>query len=91
MIDWVELAANALWVFGLAWILAILGWRRAAGARLLDLSRRSTALALAVFCLGVCLSTSILWQRILWGILTLGNLSAAFAWRRLERLMRREN
>lgn len=92
MIDWYAFAANALWLIGLAWLVALLSWRLGTGAGWSNPDDRSAGLAFAVFCLGLSLSTAALWERIIWGSLTLISLAAAAGWlRRLEGLLRGKN
>ncbi len=61
MIDVAWVAANALWVFGLAWVVAALGWRDAGRVRW----------GLVLTGLGLCAARSFLPERVLWALLTL--------------------
>ena len=74
--DWHGLAGHALWICGLAVLLATLGMvhfeARAAGERLRHrLGEREPQLAIAVglilFCAGLLLSTDTWWERVIWG------------------------
>jgi len=78
MIDWVNLASNALWIFALALALAMFSfayWERSAtGERMrviLTKPRWEVGLNLAgaLFCLGLAATSDRLWERVLWLIL----------------------
>ena len=74
MLDWAAICANALWLVGLAWLLAVFSWKRAAREQCFAPRERASSLALTVFCLGLCLSVAPLWEKIVWGCLALLNL-----------------
>ena len=78
MIDIASVAANALWVLGLALLLAALSWARWLAqrddARLRQVLRRSGLrrtidLALLLFCAGLAATSRRWWERALWGLL----------------------
>ncbi|PIX46865.1 MAG: hypothetical protein CO064_00530 [Anaerolineae bacterium CG_4_9_14_0_8_um_filter_58_9] len=78
MIDWLNLAANALWICALALALAVLSfasWEaKADGERLrVVLSRPrwefTLNLAGALFCLGLAATSDRIWERALWLVL----------------------
>ena len=80
MVDWLSLAFNALWVTGSALLLAVLSisnWiARASGKRLRDQltqPRQQVMLALSgqLFSAGMLGTATILWERIIWGLLVL--------------------
>ena len=80
MVDWLNIASNALWLIGSALALAILSianWSaRAKGHRLRDqlaLPRQQATLALAgcLVCAGLLATSSAWWEAIPWLILTL--------------------
>jgi hypothetical protein len=88
MIDWMGVAANSLWLLGLAILLAILSyadWQaHQAGRRLREvLSRPALQFALwsglTLFCIGAATSGGRWWERILWGALAV--MAALKAWR----------
>ncbi|MGQ9555898.1 MAG: hypothetical protein ACUVWR_17495 [Anaerolineae bacterium] len=92
MIDWLSLAFSALWILGLALVLATLSFAnyqaRQAGIRLRQaLSTPSfslpISLGLLLFCLGMSYGTQPLWQRLLWLLLAAAFAYDAFSsWRR---------
>ncbi len=65
MSDWGTLAYNALWVVGLAVVLATLSLAAYEGS--LSRFRVSLALGLLLVCAGLLGLVSTLWERILWG------------------------
>ena len=78
MIDWYGLVYNALWVLGLAVILAALAMAsfqtRVQGVRLRRVLRASAFLlpfgvGMFLFCLGVLFSSQTWWEKALWGLL----------------------
>jgi len=78
VIDWYNLAANALWIIALALALAVLSfgtWEaRVGGERLrVTLSRPrwefTLNLAGALFCLGLAATSDRIWERALWLVL----------------------
>ena len=78
MIDWWGLFHNAVWVLGLAVILAALGMAsfraRTQGVRLRQVLGKSGFLlpfgaGMFLFCLGLMLSSHLWWQKALWGLL----------------------
>ena len=87
MIDWLAVAANGLWVLGLAGMLAALSYFDNY-ARLRGQSTRQVlkapmficpfAWSAAVFCLGVAASGGSWWQRVAW--VALAVLSGVQAW-----------
>jgi hypothetical protein len=84
MIDWLYVARNALWIFGLSIVLASLSyaswWGQMHGVRLgAALGRRDcvvpTNLGLLLFCASLAWGATRWWERGLWVLLAL-----AFAW-----------
>jgi hypothetical protein len=78
VIDWYNLAANALWIIALALALAVLSfasWEaKVSGERLrVALSRPrwefTLNLAGALFCLGLAATSNRIWERALWLVL----------------------
>ncbi len=78
MIDWYNLAANALWILALALALASLSfarWQaRLEGEKLKAVLNRSSwqnslNLAGTIFCAGLALTTDVWWEQLLWAIL----------------------
>jgi hypothetical protein len=78
MIDWLNLAANALWICALALALAVLSfasWEAKVGGERLRavLSRPrwefTLNLAGALFCLGLAATSDKIWERALWLVL----------------------
>lgn len=78
MIDWVNLAANALWIIALSLALAVLSfasWEAKVGGERLRvvLSRPRWELALnlagALFCLGLAATSDKMWEQALWLVL----------------------
>jgi hypothetical protein len=78
MLDWYGIAANALWIFALALVLAVLGFayweKEVTGERLrLILSRSRSSMTLngagGVFYLGLAATSGALWEKILWSML----------------------
>lgn len=78
MIDWLNLAANALWICALALALAVLSfasWEAKVGGERLRivLSRPrwefTLNLAGVLFCLGLAATSSKIWERALWLVL----------------------
>jgi hypothetical protein len=78
MIDWYGLFCNAVWILGLAVVLAAMGMAnfqtRIQGVKL----RRALissgfqlpfGVGMFLFCLGVFLSSQAWWERVLWGLL----------------------
>ena len=78
MIDWYNLAANALWILALALALTSLSFARW-GARMEEeklkviLNRPSWQISLnlagTIFCAGLALTSDIWWEQLLWAIL----------------------
>jgi hypothetical protein len=95
MTDWWGVFHNSLWVLGLAVILAALGLAEyQAGRDGIRLRQRlltsgfqlSFDVGLALFCLGLLLSSTAWWQQALWGLLAaLFAGHAIWLWRRLPR------
>jgi uncharacterized membrane protein YidH (DUF202 family) len=84
MIDWLDLAFNALWIAGCALALAVLSianWQaRERGIRLRDQltqSRAALAIAATLFSAGMCGTSQALWERIAWAVLILAFISLA--------------
>jgi len=86
MIDFRSVAANALWILGLALILAALSWARWIAVR--ENVRFRVALrypgvaraldgGLMLFCAGLAATARIGWERVLWGVLAVGFLVIA--------------
>ncbi len=78
--DWFGITANGLWILGLALLLSLLGfasWERSTNGGTLGSIFMSPPLnttwnvAVAIFCLGMAATSSALWSRILWLILTI--------------------
>jgi len=78
MIDWFNLAANALWIIGLAIALAVVShasWQAALHHEKLrtQLARPGYQiyidLAAVLFCLGMAATSRRVWEIILWGVL----------------------
>ena len=78
MIDWYGLFYNALWILGLAVVLAALAMAsfhtRVQGVRLRQVLGASSFLlpfgaGMCLFCLGVLFSSHNLWEKVLWGLL----------------------
>jgi len=78
MIDWFSLAANALWIIGLAIVLSVFSyasWQASQNHEKLrvQLARQQYQiffdLAAVLFCLGMSGTSRSVWERILWGIL----------------------
>ena len=91
MIDWIGIVVNGVWIFGLAVIVATLGYAdwfatfhsHASRTRMRDVLRQTAfriALwsGLALFCVGVALSGGRWWERVLWGVLAI--MSAVEVW-----------
>lgn len=86
MIDLCSVAANALWVLGLALILAALSWANwvAARERIRFRSalgqpgiRRATDGGLVLFCAGLAATGRTWWEQALWGVLAVGLIALA--------------
>lgn len=77
MIDWVGIAANSVWIAGLAICLAVLSYRDWAAQATRAPASHPIILwvGLELFCLGCALSIPVGWQRALWAVLAL-----AVAW-----------
>lgn len=78
MIDWLNLAANSLWIVGLALALAVVSyasWEAAQSAeklraRLAHPARQAALdFAGALFCLGLAATSASWWEKLLWGAL----------------------
>jgi len=78
MIDFLSLAANALWILGLALILAALSWAYWVAAQenvrfRVALSRPGVARALdgglMLFCAGLAATARTGWEQVVWGVL----------------------
>lgn len=78
MIDFQSVAANALWILGLALTLAALSWANwAAGtekARFRTVLgrpgiQRGLDVGLLLFCAGLAATGRVWWERLLWGLL----------------------
>lgn len=94
MIDWLGVFNNALWIIGLAVVLAAVSY--ADWQRRLSTEKRSLAQALAaptfqiswsigllLFCVGLALTSRVWWQMALWALLALAFLYLGVdAWRR---------
>ena len=87
MIDIGSLAANALWILGLALILAALSWTNWVAAReripfRSALSRtgvrRTLDGGLVLLCAGLTATGRTRWEQILWGVLVVGFLVKLF-------------
>ncbi len=91
MIDWINLASNALWILGLALGLAALSYASwAASLQAVPLRRqlqqlpyqRLFALAGALFCLGLAATAAAAWETVVWALLALAFLvQLALTWR----------
>jgi len=82
MIDFRSVAANALWILGLALILAALSWAYWVAARenvrfRVALNRPGVARALDIglmlFCAGLAATARTGWERALWGVLAVAS------------------
>ena len=91
MIDWVGVATNSLWLFGLAGVLATLSYyeylAKAIGKPFRQILNNSTFVgsfswAIALFCVGVAGSGGSWWQRVAWAVLAI--LFAVQAWKSRE-------
>ncbi len=80
MIDWLGLAANAVWIAGCILALAVLSigqWRaRNEAARLRDVLARPMSqvmlyIAVTLFCLGMLATSSTWLERIAWGVVAI--------------------
>jgi len=90
MIDLFNLAANSLWIFALALVLATLSFARwgarMEGEKLKTVLNRaawgnSLNLAGIIFCAGLALTTEVWWEQLLWVILgTLFLLQIGMLW-----------
>jgi hypothetical protein len=78
MIDWLNVAANSLWIVALALALATLSFARYVAHRegkklghVLSGAKWETLLNLsgALFCLGMASTTKIIWKQIIWTIM----------------------
>lgn len=87
MIDIISLVANALWLLGLAVLLAVLSWARwkaqSGQVRFRQVLARPLVqlgldLGLLLFCVGLAATAHAWWERILWGLL--GIAWAVHAW-----------
>jgi hypothetical protein len=76
MIDWFNLAANALWIFGLAIALAVISHASWQASMYHEKLRSRLAqpgyqiyitLAAVLFCLGMAATSRQVWEIILWG------------------------
>lgn len=81
MIDWYHLIANALWIFGCALVLATISyasWEASTQKSSFIKFFRQYKIQLtlngggALFSLGLAGTTQILWQKILWALISLG-------------------
>jgi hypothetical protein len=86
--NWFYVAANALWIFALAWGLALLGtayWESATKnvtiSKVFSRNRQrgSLQLMLMLFSVGLGLITGAIWGKVLW--LALAALSLFLAWK----------
>lgn len=68
LIDWPPVAANALWILGTAWLIAVASYRLYIG-RSTRTVVLSMWLACCLLCAGWVLSRDVLWERIVWGVL----------------------
>jgi hypothetical protein len=91
MINYWNLAANSLWILGLAILLAALSWAswtaRTEQVRFrAALSRaglqQTIDLGLALFCAGLAATSDTWWEQLLWGLLVLAWLTQALLARR---------
>ena len=80
MIAWYNLFANALWIFALALVLAVLSYARwqayQDGVKLGAMLNRpgwqmTLNIAGVIFCLGLAAASSKLWEQILWLVMGL--------------------
>jgi len=80
MIDWYNLFANALWIFALAFALAVIGfarWKASQDSTKLGMVLNQTGWQMAlntagvVFCLGLAATSNKLWEQILWLVMGL--------------------
>jgi threonine/homoserine/homoserine lactone efflux protein len=88
MVDWAGMGKTALWVLGLAIILATWSWNEW-WARVHKRSLRSVlgearfqvplSIGLFVFCVGMALSENTLWKTAVWAVLAL-----LFAWQGVQ-------
>lgn len=93
MIDWWNVAGNAVWIFGAAVLLARFSYRRyeAAEARRLGLSKRPAApdriyrLGLLLLSIGLGVSTTSWIERLIWGLLALTSIVELILTRRASR------
>ena len=93
MINWISLAANSLWILGLALGLAALSYaswaaRLQAGTLRRQLQQaayqRLITLAGALFCLGLTATAAAAWEMAVWALLTLAFMAQlALTWRRV--------
>lgn len=92
MIDWLGLAASALWIIGSAIGLAVISYAyweaqmRGEGLRgVLGHARMQAAINVAalLFCIGQLGSVSEPWERVLWGILAVAFGAQVFAHRKI--------
>ncbi|MBC7226453.1 MAG: hypothetical protein H5T61_04390 [Thermoflexales bacterium] len=92
MIDLGSVAANALWVLGLALILAALSWAnwrthrepiRFREALRQPVSQRALNTGLALFAVGLAMTEHRLWAQVLWGLLAVLALLQAWWPRRI--------
>ena len=94
MIDWWGIFVNLVWIAGLAICLAALSMSsyhaRIAQVRIRHLlgdpaALRSLSVGMMLFCLGLLLSTPSLWQRVVFGLLSvLFAVQAALYWRQIR-------
>lgn len=96
MIDWYGVFRNALWVLGLAAVLAAFSyvdwWRRLQTPRLSLRQalgspgfQAAASLGMVLFCVGLALSSQRWWETALWAVLGLSFAwQAAAAWRSLR-------
>jgi cell division protein FtsW (lipid II flippase) len=91
MIDWWDVGVNALWIAGLAIFLAAVSYHSAAKAHAKDKPRLLwsgeiwPAAGLALFCLGLGLSSAETWKQIVWLVLMLLSISQPFISRWIEK------
>ena len=91
MIDWWDVGVNALWIAGLAIFLAAVSYHSAAKAqaqpqpRLLWSGEIWPAVGLALFCLGLGLTSAETWKRVVWLALMALAITQPFISRWLER------
>ncbi len=88
MVDWAGMGKTALWVLGLAIVLATWSWNewwaRVHKRRLRSVLGEARfqvpfSIGLLVFCVGMALSESVLWKSAVWAVLAL-----AFAWQGVQ-------